>query len=40
MNKPQAGASAGRPLPLDNSIIYENGPVNGTTDARHGLLHQ
>ena len=32
MNKPQASASAGRPSPQDQ-VIYENGPINGTTDA-------
>ena len=34
MNKPQAAARArtGRPSPQDQ-VIYENGPVNGTTDA-------
>ncbi len=34
MNKPQAAARSrtGQPLPQDG-VIYENGPVNGTTDA-------
>ena len=34
MNKPRASARArsGRPLPQDGAL-YDNGPVNGTTDA-------
>src|SRR5271157_1703842 len=35
LNKPQASGNdrAGRLLPQQNQVIYENGPANGTTDA-------